>query len=146
MEDGYLRNVTEEDADLLFEWANEAAVRKNSFVTKPIRYEEHIAWFRQILHNTDCRQYIYMFAGEAIGQVRVTINGDAAEIGYSICKEKRGQGQGGMLLSLLKSQVKRDFPQIRKLTGKVKPDNAASQRAFIKAGFEAQYFVYETLV
>ena len=44
MKDGYLRLAEMEDMDLLFTWANEEMVRKNSFSTRKITYEEHVIW------------------------------------------------------------------------------------------------------
>ena len=81
----YLRNATIEDRDLLFEWANDAVVRKNSFSTEKISYEEHVNWYNKILDRDDCVQYIYMDGDCPVGQVRITLKDDEAEIGYSIC-------------------------------------------------------------
>ena len=91
---GYLRQANKDDMDLLFEWANEESVRRNSFSMRTISYEEHQRWFTQILAKTDCKQYIYILEGEAIGQVRLQTDGDTAEISYSICSAKRCRGYG----------------------------------------------------
>ena len=94
---GYLRETTEDDADLLFEWTNDASVRENSFSTDEISYDEHIRWFHHMLADDTIRQYIYMHEGEPAGQIRITIDGQTAEIGYSICKEKRGMAKRWLL-------------------------------------------------
>ena len=140
---GYLRRATETDIDLLFQWVNEQTVRRNAFSTAEITYEEHVKWYKKTLSRSDCRQYIYMSGNEAIGQIRLTINEDEAEIDYSICLEKRGMGYGKQMLSLLRMQVKQDFPNIRRLIGKVKPENLASQKAFVSMGYEEKYRVFE---
>ena len=140
---GYLRQATEADMDLLFQWANDPIVRKSSFSTSEISYEEHKEWYQKLLHRTDCRQYIYMQKNEAIGQARITIVGETAEIGYSICAEKRHRGHGGSLLKLIKEQVAQDFPEIQRIIGKVKPENIASQQAFLNAGYSEVYQVFE---
>ena len=44
----YLRKAQWEDMDMLFQWANDVVLRKNSFSMVPIAYEEHIAWFKKI--------------------------------------------------------------------------------------------------
>ena len=143
---GYLRRATESDMELLFEWANEQQVRENSFSTRKITYEEHQAWFRRLLNSEDCQQYIYMNGDEAIGQIRVTVYENTAEIGYSICKEKRQQGYGKAILRLICEQMRRDFPEVQKLSGKVKSNNMASRNAFLDTGFEEKYSVYEIAV
>lgn len=140
---GYLRRATLEDSRLLFEWANDPVVRKNSFSTKEITWEEHKIWFEKVLKNEDCMQYIYMHDKEPIGQVRIQIAGDEALIGYSICASVRGKGYGKKLLVVLSEQVKKDFPNVRKLIGKVKPENIASQKAFTHSGYKYRHGVYE---
>lgn len=134
-ENEYLRPVVESDRDLLFAWANEPLVRQNSFSTKEITYEEHKKWFADLMKDNSCRQYIYICGKEAIGQARVKQRGDEGEISYSICAQKRGMGYGKRLLRLVCMRAKEDFPMIRKLQGKVKPDNTASRKAFLRAGF-----------
>ena len=37
----YLRLAAEDDTELLFQWANEALVRKNSFSGEKILYSQH---------------------------------------------------------------------------------------------------------
>lgn len=134
-ENEYLRPAVESDRDLLFAWANEPLVRQNSFSTKEITYEEHKKWFADLMKDHSCRQYIYICGKEAIGQARVKQRGDEGEISYSICAQKRGMGYGNRLLRLVCMRAKEDFPMIRKLQGKVKPDNTASRKAFLRAGF-----------
>ena len=140
---GYLREVTIEDMDLLFEWANEESVRRNSFSTKKITYEEHVAWFKRILSEENTVQYIYMVNDVPIGQVRINIFDDKAEIGYSVCNIERGKGHGRKILKLLHAKVKEEYPFIKKLIGKVKPENIASQKAFLAVGYGEAYKAFE---
>lgn len=141
--DGCLRYATEEDMDLLYRFVNDGEVRKQAFSSRPIRYEEHRAWYGRLLGRTDARQYIYMYDKEAIGQIRVEIKGDAGEIDYSISRAWRGNGHGRKMLLLLKEQVKTDFPEVKRLYGRVKTENLASQSAFQSAGFEEVFRRYE---
>lgn len=143
MEAAYLRIATEEDMDLLFEWANEASVRANSFSTSMIPYEEHKSWYKRIMSRTDCRQYIYMYGGQAVGQIRVSVSEDVAEVSYSICAGMRGMGHGKNMLQCLSRQMKCDYPQVQKLVAKVKPGNTASAKAFSDTGYIKKYEVYE---
>lgn len=67
----YLREATKDDVDLLFKWMNDPAVRKNSFSSEKITYEEHTSWYRSLLENKNCKQYIYMCGDCPIGQIRI---------------------------------------------------------------------------
>lgn len=138
----YLRAAVWEDADLLFEWANDSSVRKNSFSMEEIVYEEHRLWYQKLLQDEDRRQYIYIRDGAPVGQARIAVSGEEAEISYSICAGQRGKGYGQEMLKMLPQQVKKDFPQVKALKGKVKTENAASQRAFLGAGYQKEYEVY----
>ena len=43
----FLRQVDEKDCDLIYNWANDEYVRKNSFSNEKIIYEDHIKWFNK---------------------------------------------------------------------------------------------------
>lgn len=135
----HLRKATQSDRDLLFDWVNDEEVRKNAFHSHRITYEEHITWFNRIMNDPNQVQYILMLNEKPVGQIRLTIEDSAAEIDYSISNAARGCGFGGAIINLVKEQVKKDYPLIRKLTGKVKTSNAASYRCFIKNDFEETY-------
>lgn len=141
-----LREVRPEDCKLLFEWANEKEVRKNSFSSAEISYEEHKEWFQRLLSREDCKQYIYCVDGIDVGQVRVSINGENAEIGYSICSDKRGYGYGKSMIELLKKRIKEDVPQVQVLVAKVKTENIASHKVFVGLGYEEKYRQYELML
>lgn len=138
-----LRRAVWQDIDLLFEWANDIQVRQNSFCTNPISYEEHTVWFKKILQDEHWVQYIYEYENEAIGQIRLHLIEKEAEISYSICKEKRGQGFGKKMLYQLKQQIAIDFPEVVKLTAYVKPENISSKKIFLNNGFVEKYSLYE---
>lgn len=140
---GQLRAATIEDMDILFEWANDPLVRNNSFSSEQILYEEHKEWYTNLMERKDRKQYIYEYENEPVGQIRLSIDGDTAEIGYSICASKRGMGHGKNMLQLLYNQVLVDFPEVKKLVGKVKVDNVASQKAFLDMGYQENYRVFE---
>ena len=87
----YLRDATQSDMDLLYAWANDPAVRKNSFKSNPIPYEDHIKWFKHIMEDDNVLQFIMMDDEKPVGQIRLNVDGDEAEIGYSIAAECRGK-------------------------------------------------------
>lgn len=140
---GYLREVVEDDIDLLFQWANDKEVRKNSFSTQNISYENHMKWFREVLKKDSIIQFIFIHENQPIGQARITVYGTTAEIGYSICAEKRNMGFGKEMLALLILKIRQDFPNIKQLRAKVKQENAASQKVFSDLGFMMKSYNYE---
>lgn len=139
----YLRRANSEDCDLLFKWANDSLVRANSFSTDKISYEEHVRWFDRLMQRNDCVQYILMDDCIPVGQARITICDDAAEVGYSICLEKRNSGYGSKLLKLVVEAVHKELSEVTRIVGKVKPENIASQKAFLNADYEEIYRTFE---
>lgn len=133
--EGYLRKATEEDMELLYKWANDPLVRANSFSTEIIDYEKHQEWFQNLLVDNSSIQYIYLCDNEMIGQIRIKIKDEMAELSYSIRADRRHMGHGKNILQLLKEQIKIDCPRVKKLTGNVKAENIASQQALLSAGF-----------
>jgi spore coat polysaccharide biosynthesis predicted glycosyltransferase SpsG/RimJ/RimL family protein N-acetyltransferase len=131
-----LRPVRDEDAELLWRWANEPAVRRASFTQRPISWEEHVRWFRRKRKETACLMAIGVNAEDApLGQVRIDEykEGDA-EIHVSIAQERRGQGWGSRLVRAAVERAGRAL-RLRRIHAHIKPDNRASLRLFDKAGF-----------
>lgn len=138
----YLRKVESEDIDLLFGWANDHLVRENSFNSDPIPYEDHTAWFERMMNDETVLQFIMMLGSIPIGQIRLNVEGNEAEIGYSISSEYRGKGYGRLILNLLKDEISLNYPNIHVLKARVKPDNEASNRLFITEGFSTDCICY----
>lgn len=126
----------QEHCDLLFQWINDAAVRNNSFHTGPIAYEEHVDWFRRKLYSDQCLLYICYHGEEAVGQIRIDIDGDIGFINYSVSKIRRGKGYGTMMLMDIVDVIQLEKRNIHKLIGRVKYSNISSQRAFEKATYD----------
>ena len=47
----YLRKADFKDCDVLFNWANDDEVRKNSFNQNKILYGDHIVWFNKVIYD-----------------------------------------------------------------------------------------------
>lgn len=142
-DDLVLRPADTADMELLFRWANDDQVRENAFHKEKISLEEHRTWFLNLLEDENQYQYILLHGSEPVGQIRLSVCEGKAEIDYSVVPEKRKQGYGGMLIELMQKKVRDEFPDIKKLTAKVKPSNMASVYCFEKKGFHEVYRQYE---
>ena len=135
-----LSDATEADCDFIFRLANDPSVRANSFSTDPIPYENHLKWYSKTLKSTETKLLIILWDQQQIGQLRIDINrGKSNEIAgiisFSLVKEWRGRGIGTQILLFLQEHIHEHFPEIEILIGKVKPNNIASEKAFLKANF-----------
>ncbi len=131
-----VRTATDEDRELLFEWANDPEVRKASFDTHEITWEEHCAWFERIMSAGNVLQYILEEDGKPSGQIRFAINKGNAEISYSIAPESRGRGLAACMISMGIMRARAEKRDISEFTARVKPDNVRSLEVFRHLGFD----------
>ncbi len=130
-----LRKAVMDDAELILKWRNDEKTRENSFSSDVIALDDHIKWLSRKLEDPKCHMYMLEDDGEAVGNIRLDIldNDDVGEISYMIAPDKRGQGYGKAILSLVEDKAREHG--IKTLTGLVKDENVASKKCFEKAGY-----------
>jgi UDP-2,4-diacetamido-2,4,6-trideoxy-beta-L-altropyranose hydrolase len=132
----YLRHLKESDGQLLWKWANDPDVRAASFLSNPVEWDYHIQWFQSKLTDNLCQFYIAINdTGNSIGQVRYDIDDREAVISISLDSAFRGKGYGTEVIRK-SSQKLFSSSNVEKIHAYVKPDNMASVKAFMKAGFK----------
>jgi RimJ/RimL family protein N-acetyltransferase len=134
----WLREAMSDDCMLVFAWANDPETRAVSFSSAPISKGDHMQWFTQKLVSPNDRLYIAMDADDrAVGLVRFTLEGKHAAISINLDKNYRGKGYGTVLIQ---QGCHRVFgtSKVEEVDAFIKPDNAASVKAFQKAGFQEQ--------
>lgn len=131
----YLREANKSDCDLLFQWANEELVRKNSFNSDLIKYEEHVNWFENKLNLINCYMYIFYVDGMPAGHVRIDIENKIGLISYSLDKNYRGKGLAADMLNSLERKIHESDIDIERLVGYVKIDNLASRKIFKRLNY-----------
>lgn len=139
---GYLRRVTVKDVDLLYQW-DCASVDGDFFQNN---FEEYKKQFLQLMCCKEYQQYIYIYEKEAVGQIKLAISGDKAEIKYSICVKKRGMGHEKKLLQLLNHQLKIDSLSIKRLSVNVQEDDVDAKKILLEVGYTKQDNGYELLI
>jgi RimJ/RimL family protein N-acetyltransferase len=125
------------DILIYFNWANDPAVRDQSFDSNTIDFETHEKWFKEALKDTKC--FMYLFQNEEndyVGQVRIQIqNGNNAIIGISIDAQYRGKRYSREMIEKACDSffgINRDCS----VSAFIKVGNLGSKSAFLKAGFE----------
>ncbi|MEJ8552893.1 GNAT family N-acetyltransferase [Tepidibacter sp. Z1-5] len=135
----YLRPADSNDMMILYKWANDETVRKNSFNTSAIDINSHKNWFLNKLKDENTIFYIIMKENKSVGQLRIDINENIGIINYSIDKDYRGQKIGSVALKIIKNDIKNIT-----LIGKVKKENSSSICAFRNANYRE--FEYEEYI
>lgn len=143
MDDLFLRKATKEDIMLIYQWANDPVVRQNSFQTKEIEPDEHVKWYEAKMNSESTLFFVLMYADIPVGQIRLEVEGDSANINYSISSGYRGRGFAKEMIRLAEEEVKKNHPEIHKLIAEVKEDNPASQKVFEKEKYKKKFIVYE---
>jgi len=139
-----LRPVRPEDSRLLWEWANDAEVRAASFSSAAIPWERHVGWFAEKLRASaiPSEKGSVIFIGEdelgtPLGQIRfdamMEVDGNW-ELDVSVASAARGRGLGSALIERGVQEFLRNHQGAR-VHAFVKPQNAASVKAFEDAGF-----------
>jgi RimJ/RimL family protein N-acetyltransferase len=130
-----LRRAREDDCRLLWEWANDPAVRAAGFSPDAIPWDGHVEWFRRKLHEPSCLLLIGIDdAGNPVGQVRFEARDDQAEISVTVERSRRGAGYGNRLIDLAVRELFGATP-VRAVHAFIKPHNEGSIRAFERARF-----------
>jgi UDP-2,4-diacetamido-2,4,6-trideoxy-beta-L-altropyranose hydrolase len=130
-----LRPVGDADMRLLWEWANDAAVRETAFHPEQIPWERHVQWFKARQRECGCRMHIITDeAGSPLGQLRIDLHGEYAEVHLSLAAPHRGRGIGPAALREAYALMSSLAPDAI-VVARVRPENPASLRAFEKAGF-----------
>jgi UDP-2,4-diacetamido-2,4,6-trideoxy-beta-L-altropyranose hydrolase len=131
-----LRRTRPADASLLWQWANDPEVRSRGFHPQAIPWVDHLRWLEDRLRSPDAFLFVGVDAGDLpVGQVRLdrTAPGEAV-VSVSVAAVRRGGGWGTDLIEAATSWGHRHL-RLETVHAYIKPDNAASLRAFCKAGY-----------
>lgn len=64
---GILRNIADDELELMRAWRNEPTVRANMYTQHEISCEEHITWWEKTKARTDQKYFMYEIVGNPIG-------------------------------------------------------------------------------
>lgn len=128
-----LRAAAADDAELLLRWRNDPLTRANSRNKGEVSADEHRAWLQASLTNPHRRLMVAEQAGRPVGQVRLDKEGATAEVSVTVAPEARGAGLAAWMLRGAES-VGRELG-VTTLTAQIHPTNAASLKAFRRAGY-----------
>ncbi|MDH5543551.1 MAG: GNAT family N-acetyltransferase [Nitrospinota bacterium] len=128
------RKAKEGDCRLLFEWANDPVVRRSSFNSVAIEYDDHVRWFNGKLHDASARLLLFYDDEAPAGLARFEKGEAGIEIHFTVAPEYRGRGVGTEIIQIGVEYCKTEWPG-EKLVAHVKDDNEASIKIFERAGF-----------
>ena len=128
-----LKKISFEDIDLMFNWVNDALVRKNSFMKKKIKYSEHKKWFKKKIFSKKSIIFKLLLNNIPIGQIRYEKKNNFYEIDYSIDEAFRNHGFGRLII---KKSIKKFFKKKTIIRADVKRVNKESIKIFESLKFQ----------
>lgn len=131
-----IRPAIEADRALLFEWANDPVTRAQSFSSGAITWEAHCAWFAGVIADPDRRLYLLLAPrDEPVGQARFDPSGARdAVISLALAPAWRGRGLAATAIRLATERARREAGFVV-IHAYIRPGNAASRKAFARAGY-----------
>jgi RimJ/RimL family protein N-acetyltransferase len=124
------RSANDNDARLLFDWANDADVRINAFNSQSIEWEDHLQWLKRRFSDPGTEIFIFSEHDHPVGQVRLEATEAGYLIDYSVDRMHRGKGIGKSMIRQIMGMVGK-----RPLLARVKESNKASLSVFESLGF-----------
>lgn len=130
-----VREVNASDSALLFGWANDPQLRRNSISKEIILPEQHIRWLNNVTESSNQAIYILERASIPLGQARFKKESENEFVlSYSIDAVYRGTGLAKELLKLSIAAHTAAFPRaIYKAT--IRKNNPASRAVLLSVGF-----------
>jgi RimJ/RimL family protein N-acetyltransferase len=142
-----LREATVEDAHRLWLWRNDPSARAMFGDSRPVSWDAHSTWLNDRLADPNTLIFIVEADGRPCGYVRfhTELTGTAV-VSIALARNVRGLGYGAAALVLAcREAFSRRFCE--RIEARVKRENLASQRIFLKGGFvpageDAKFFIY----
>jgi RimJ/RimL family protein N-acetyltransferase len=136
MENLVFRKATISDAECYYDWLNDSVVRKQSFNSAFITWNQHYNWFKEKIIDPNYCFYLFQTDNRnLIGQVRLQqIDNLNSIIGVSISRKYRGLGYGSKILKMACFDYLKNHTNII-INAYIKVDNISSKNVFEKAGF-----------
>lgn len=123
------------DGISIWHLANDSVVRSNSFSPEPIPLDRHLGWFRDKIASTSSSVWVVDLGDTIVAQARYDrVDENVVEVDFAVASGLRGRGIGTALLAATAGEVCRRLGAMF-VRGVVLKDNAASSRAFVRAGF-----------
>ena len=129
-----LRRATAADSAPLLAWRNDPLTRAMSKSTAAVTAADHEAWFSSALANPKRQLLVAEHEGQGVGTVRLDLGEHGgAEISLTVAPAHRGRGLAARMLAAAEDPARQSG--VLWLHALVKPDNAASLKAFKRAGY-----------
>jgi RimJ/RimL family protein N-acetyltransferase len=130
-----LRRATTSDCERVFEWRNAEVNRLWFFDQHMLSLDEHRSWYARVLADPERELLIGQSVGLPMGVLRFDMSEATATVSIYLVPGLAGRGLGTALLRAGTDWIRKTRSEVAMLRAEVRPDNVASSRAFIAAGY-----------
>ncbi|HBR21700.1 MAG TPA: hypothetical protein DD713_03920 [Nitrospiraceae bacterium] len=125
----------------LFNWRNHPDIRKKSFNTKPISWDEHERWFKEKTGDSKTTIYMAYCQEQKIGTVRFEDIGNAIKVSIMLNPEYLSKGFGSNIIKIGTEKFIKENTSLRPICAEIRVDNIISIKAFQEAGYKGNHMV-----
>lgn len=131
----HLHHAKLDDMRQIYEWRNDPFLLKLSSSQLPVRWEEHMAWFKDALKDQNKKIYTICDDKSKIGLIRFDrIHLEKCVISVYLLEPHTGKGLGVLAIKLGCNLIKQEWPLMDVLAF-VRSDNLSGSSGFRKCGF-----------
>jgi RimJ/RimL family protein N-acetyltransferase len=116
------------------DWRNDPVAVSFSVTGQAVGLEEHHRWLMERLNDAQSLLWIAEDRGEAVGQVRVDMEGGIGTVSIAVAPDHRGRGLATEILRAMLVEMAHTAT-VGELRATVHTANTASLRAFERVGF-----------
>lgn len=132
----FIRKVNKKDIEEVFNLSNQDYVRKYSINKEKIKWEDHISWFNNTIHESNNVFHVVTDnTDQFLGQIRYKIISKIATVSISLSYSIIGKGLSGSLLLESIDKLFRERNEVNEIVAYVSEENIASVKLFTNAGF-----------
>ncbi len=131
-----IRKADKRDEYNIYILANDPEVRKYSFNSIRIKYEDHIEWFANQINDEKILFLVSYIKNDLAGQIRFKLEDSEAIVSVSISPEFRGKGYGQKFMQEAIELLKHHKPHLKKIKAMIKKENVASIDYFKKCNYK----------
>lgn len=134
----HLRALIESDRDVIFNWRNLESIRMNMYHDQLIPYEDHCAWFRNVLVKNSEYYRLFVYENKPLGLVSfkdINTQSQTCIWGFYIGENTAPKGSG-TIMGRLAIDYAFQILSKKKIVGEVLSFNQRSVNYHLKLGFK----------
>lgn len=140
-----LKEAISSDIDMLYLWRNDPRTRQFFHNSQEIDLKSHREWFKKCQNDPDRILLIGYIDAKPIGVLRYDISGSIATISVYLNPDRKGSGEGGMLIKKGTEWLNKKYSNIDIIRAEILSGNHASISSFEFAGFTCRTLLYERI-